>query len=95
MGSFLFCFIRPMEGRLFSLVFPEGRGLIGGWALLANKLRSLGVRPIDLLSIALEDTISVKGVSDKGFVEGSCFADEVRYCKKGAIEVVWIQVWGG
>ena len=32
-----------MEGEWFSLVFPEGRGFVGGWKILSGKLRSLGV----------------------------------------------------
>ena len=32
-----------METKKFCLVFPEGRGLIKGWVLLAKKLRFLGV----------------------------------------------------
>ena len=32
-----------MEGKKFCLVFPEGNGLVGGWFLLAKKLRAFGV----------------------------------------------------
>ena len=42
-GCFLLCSILNQEARRFTLVFPEGRGLSGGWKTLANKLRSLGV----------------------------------------------------
>ena len=31
-----------MEGKKFSLVLPAGRSVVGGWQLLARKLRSLG-----------------------------------------------------
>ena len=41
-GCFLFCTAWDVEGKRFSLVFPEGRGVVGGWKLLAGKLRSLG-----------------------------------------------------
>ena len=39
---------------MFSLVFPEGKGVIRGWSLLASKLRSLGV-PTDSLSVVPKD----------------------------------------
>ena len=38
---FLFCTVWDVEGKKFSLAFPEGRGVVGGWQLLAGKLRSL------------------------------------------------------
>ena len=28
------------EAKKYCLVFPEGKGILGGWALLAEKLRS-------------------------------------------------------
>lgn len=40
---FLFCSIVAKEGKRFLLIFPEGRGIQGGWSILANKLRFLGV----------------------------------------------------
>ena len=40
---FLLCSVRDVEGKKFCLVFPEGNGLVGGWFLLAKKLRALGV----------------------------------------------------
>ena len=41
-GRFLFCTAWDVEGKRFSLAFPKGRGVVGGWKLLAGKLRSLG-----------------------------------------------------
>ena len=32
-----------MEAKKYCLVFPGGKGLVGGWFLLAKKLRALGV----------------------------------------------------
>ena len=40
---FLLCFVLAEEENRFSLVFPEGRGFHGGWSILAEKLRYLGV----------------------------------------------------
>ena len=31
------------EAKRHCLVFPEGKGFLGGWALLAEKLRSIGI----------------------------------------------------
>ena len=45
-GRFLFCVVRDAENKRFSLAFLEGRGLVGGWTILASKLRSLGVFPL-------------------------------------------------
>ena len=41
-GRFLFCTAWDVEGKKFSLAFPKSRGVVGGWKLLAGKLRSLG-----------------------------------------------------
>ena len=36
-GSFLCCSVVVKEGKQFSLIFPKGRGLHGGWAVLVEK----------------------------------------------------------
>ena len=42
-GHFLLCTVFSVEEKRFSLVFLEGRGLLRGWKILSNKLRSLGI----------------------------------------------------
>ena len=42
----MFCIVRDAGNKRFSLAFPEGRGFVGGWKILASKLRSLGVSPL-------------------------------------------------
>ncbi|RVX21876.1 Mitogen-activated protein kinase 16 [Vitis vinifera] len=42
-GRFILCSVLNIEAKRFCLVFPEAKGLLGGWATLAEKLRSLGV----------------------------------------------------
>ena len=42
---FLFCKVVMAKSKSFSLVFLEGKGNNGGWFILAEKLRSLGVVP--------------------------------------------------
>lgn len=41
--QYLFCTVWDVEGKRFSLVFPEERGFVAGWKILSSKLRSLGV----------------------------------------------------
>ena len=41
--KFLLCSVVDSEVKKYCLVFPEGKGILGGWALLAEKLCSLGV----------------------------------------------------
>ena len=42
-GRFILCSVLNIEAKRFCLVFPEGKGLLGGCATLTEKLRSLGV----------------------------------------------------
>ena len=44
-GRFLLCSVTDGEGKKYWLVFPEGRGLINGWRMLAGKIRGLGFKP--------------------------------------------------
>ena len=42
-GRFILCSVRDVEAKRFCFVFSEGRGILGGWVKLAEKLCSLGV----------------------------------------------------
>ena len=42
-GRFLLCSMVDSESKRYCLVFLEGKGILGGWVLLAEKLRFLGV----------------------------------------------------
>ena len=44
-GRFLLCSVRALELKRFCIIVPEGKGLLGGWNTLAEKLRGLGVEP--------------------------------------------------
>ena len=44
-GSFFLCSARDANLKKHYIVFPEGKGLVGGWVLLAKKLRILRVEP--------------------------------------------------
>ena len=43
-GKFTSCLIIDGEGKRHKRFIPEGRGLIKGWTLLADKLRELGIK---------------------------------------------------
>ena len=36
--------MRDLGGKSYNLMFPEGKGLAGGWKILIEKLHQLGVR---------------------------------------------------
>ena len=44
-GRFLLCSVTDGEGKKHWLMFSEGRGIIKGWCLLAEKIRGLGFKP--------------------------------------------------
>ena len=43
-GGFIFCSIMDVDGKRHRLFFLEGKGLIKGWALLAEVLRGLDTK---------------------------------------------------
>ena len=43
-GRFLLCSVIDEDGKKRKLFFPEGRGLITGWTLLAKDLRGFGLK---------------------------------------------------
>ena len=45
-GRFLLCSATDAEGKKHRLFFREGRGFLNGWALLAKKIRGLGLKPL-------------------------------------------------
>ena len=57
------------EAKRFSLIFPEGRGHLGEWVVLAEKLRSLGIIPSSEVK-DLGSSIEVKSIP-KGLLLGS------------------------
>ena len=42
-GNYLYCSVRDAGWKRFGICIPEGRGLVRGWKIMAEKLRSLGV----------------------------------------------------
>ena len=43
-GAFILCSVRDSGGKSYNLMFPEGKGVVGGWRILTEKLRQLRVR---------------------------------------------------
>ncbi|RVW59638.1 hypothetical protein CK203_103273 [Vitis vinifera] len=58
--TLLLCSVRDVEAKKYCLVFPEGKGLVGGWFLLAKKLRALEVSTPALSKVFLGVPISEK-----------------------------------
>ena len=69
-----------MEAKKFCLVFPKGNGLVGGWFLLAKKLRALGVSiPVVRNSFQCGPFACKVGSSVKGLEnESGSFAEVVK-----------------
>ena len=42
-GRFVLFFVVYLETKRFCLVYPEGKGMLGGLAILVEKLRAMGV----------------------------------------------------
>ena len=79
-GRFLLCPVRDVEAKKFCLVFPKGNGLVGGWFLLAKKLRALGVStPTMWNSVSVVPTTTKMRSSVKGLEnEPGSFAEVVK-----------------
>ena len=37
-SGFIRCSVRDPEGKSYNLMFSEGKGVVGGWRILAEKL---------------------------------------------------------
>ena len=106
-GRYILCSVIDVESKRFCLVVPEGKGILGGWALFAEKLWELGV--------ATQDEVKVKEASrgeskSEGVLienkEESCIEKKAMGGKKSYADVtkesagmqgdaLWLQVGGG
>ena len=87
-GRFLLCFVRDLEAKRFCLIFPEGKGLSGGWNILAEKLREVGVVPIG----GLKDPLSIELLKKEKELEPRTYAD-VAKLKTGRLgDKVWLEL---
>ena len=87
-GRFLLCFVCDLEAKRFCLIFLEGKGLIGGWNILAEKLRETGVVP----SGGLKDSLSLEVLRKEKKMEPRTFAD-VAKSKTGRLgDKFWLEL---
>ena len=89
---FLLCTVVDSEGKKFCLVFLEGKGILGGWTLLAEKLRSLGVSTHDE---PREVLVFSRTESRVGAHEGKAknsYVDAVKTRARRLGEPVWLQL---
>ena len=86
--------VKLVEAKRFSLCFLEGRGLLGGWLVLAEKLRHFGVDSLSVVGVAplsFNSRTVEDGGSSKDGSKGS-FANAVRKAHGRLGEAIWIQV---
>ena len=99
-GRFLLCSVTDGEGKKHCLVFPEGRGFINGWGILAEKIRGLGVKPrqenssrrsatSDQLMMGEKSTSTSKNL---GLCVGKSALKEVVEGGKSGRDAVWVDV---
>ena len=90
----MFCVVRYANNRIFILVFPEGRGLVGGWKLLVSKLRSLGVSPLQgneaLLENPMPSQASPSRIEEKNGQLDRDMATLQDYF--ASCDVVWLEI---
>ena len=87
-GRFILCLVHDLEAKRFCLIFPEGKGLSGGWNILAEKLRVVGVVPIGSLKTPLFREVQKKELE----LETRTYAD-VTKSRAGRIgDKVWLEV---
>ena len=91
-GRFLLCSVVDPESKRYCLVFPEGKGILGGWVLLAEKLCFLGVLTRD----EPRGTVVFYGIgSTNEEYEGKAkksYVDMVKTRVKKLGEAVWLQL---
>ena len=59
-GRFLLCSVKDVEGKKHRLFFPEGRGFVNGWALLAEKLRGMGLKRKEEIPLTISKAVPTK-----------------------------------
>ena len=93
-GRYLLSSVRDLEAKRFCLVFLEGKGLVGGWFLLAQKLMALGVSTSALSKGELDTSNSEKdGYRVKGKEKGKGVHVEVVRMKTGELgDALWVHV---
>ena len=84
-GRYLWCSVFSAEAHHFVLIFPKGKGLLGGWFLLAQKLRTCGVE-LPIKAVVSQSDPVRKGEPLRGV--GAAVKRGLEY------ETVWLQFGG-
>ena len=74
-GRFLLWSVCDLEAKRFCLIFPEGKGLSGGWNILVEKLREVGVAPFG----GLKDPLSFEVLKKEKDLEPRTFVDVAKW----------------
>ena len=93
-GRFLLYFVRDVEAKKYCLVFPKGKGLVGGWFLLAKKLRALGVSTPTMSKVFFDPGIPTSekvGCSLNEKVKGT-YADATKVKTGEPRESLWLHL---
>ena len=67
-GRYVLCSVVDVEAKRFCLVFPEGKGMIGGWVILVEKLRAFGI--VTQKKAKSEEAIRIKSKKKGATLDG-------------------------
>ena len=77
-----------VEAKRFVLIFPEGKGLLGGWLVLAQKLRSCEAKSQLEQSMAL----LVQMKHSMGTTKDASLIKEAGVPQGSKVDLVWLQI---
>ena len=65
------CFVRVEEGKRHNVFFPEGKGIVKGWAIIMEKLQELGVKETQEKKTPCYSKVTSKGhyIATPSYVE--------------------------
>ena len=87
-GRYVLCSVVDVETKRFCLVFPKGKGLLGRWVILAEKLWALGV--VTQEEAKTEAALRVDSKTKVVTIEGKdekCIGKKVEGEKKTFVDV--------
>lgn len=93
-GRYILYSIRDLEAKKFCLVFPEGKGIIRGWALLVEKLHFLRVSTLEegnASSLPMASLFAKSVNCLRRQAKGS-YAEVAKAKMRGLGEVIWMQL---
>ncbi|RVW86554.1 hypothetical protein CK203_045694 [Vitis vinifera] len=80
-GRYVLCSVVDVETKGFCLVFRQGKGLLEGWAILAEKLRALGV--VTQEEVKIEEALRVESKTKVVTIEGKVGGRGLRGREEG------------